>query len=240
MSTDVYKNYTSTSVLTGVDVTKFTEWSHQYFKTYILPHIPQNKNCKILEIGCGYGRYTTLLTNTLKYNDIIGIDISEEQIEFAKKNYKLNNVFKADAVNYLKANPSKYEIIILMDVLEHLELAYAIELLEEVNKALIPDGKLIIQVPNGLSPMKPIFYGDVTHVRAFSVNSMSQILRMAGFTHFQHFAVPPMVHSVKSFFHRIIWSTFIHPLVYIFLILSHGNAVGGIYSSNLLTVVYKK
>jgi 2-polyprenyl-3-methyl-5-hydroxy-6-metoxy-1,4-benzoquinol methylase len=240
MSTDVYKNYTSTSVLTGVDVEKFTEWSHQYFKTYILNHIPSNKDCKILEIGCGYGRYTTLLTNILKYDQTIGIDISQEQIEFAQKNYNLNNVFKEDAVKYLKTSSLKYDIVILMDVLEHLELGYAIEMLEKINNALSKGGKLIIQVPNGLSPMKPIFYGDVTHVRAFSVNSMSQILRMAGFGRFQHFALPPMIHGIKSLLHRIIWSTFINPLVYLFVMLSHGSAVGGIYSSNLLTVATKE
>lgn len=240
MTPDFYKNYTTTSVLTGVDEKKFTEWSHQYFKTYILPHIPQNKDCKILEIGCGYGRYTTLLTNILKYKEVIGIDISEEQIEFAKKNYKLDNVFKEDAVSYLKLKSSKYDVVILMDVLEHLELAYSIELLEKINQALSPSGKLIIQVPNGLSPLKPIFYGDVTHVRAFSVNSMSQILRMGGFNHFKNFSLPPMVHGIKSLLHRIIWSSVINPFIYLFITLSHGSPVGGIYSSNLLTVVYKQ
>lgn len=242
MSVDIYKNYTSTSVLTGVNVEKFTNWSHRYFKTYILPHIPKSTSCKILEIGCGYGRYTSLLTNALGYNNTIGIDISEEQIEYAKKNYKLNNVFKEDAVDYLKNKPDsdKYDIVILMDVLEHLELTYSVELLLQINRALNPDGKLIIQVPNGLSPLKPIFYGDVTHTRAFSPNSISQILRMGGFRGFRNYALPPLVHNFSSFIHRTIYSVFIHPLIYVFIVLSHGNSAGGIYSSNLLTVAYKK
>lgn len=240
MSTDVYKNYTTTSVLTGVDVDQFTRKGHQYFKAYILPHIPENKDCKILEIGCGYGRYTTLLTNILHYKRVVGIDISEEQIEYAKSNYKLDNVFHADAVAYLKENRTQYDVVILMDVLEHLELTYAVALLEEVNKALSPGGKLIIQVPNGLSPMKPIFYGDVTHVRAFSVNSMSQILRMGGFTQFKNFALPTFVHSIPSFVHRMIWSIFVNPMLHLFLLLTHGSLAGGIYTSNLLTVAYKK
>lgn len=240
MKVDIYKNYTSTSVLAGVDVEKFTDWSHRYFKTFILPHIPENQDCKILEIGCGYGRYTGLLTSTLRYDNTVGIDISEEQIEFARKHYGLKNVFKADAVEYLKLNSNRYDVVILMDVLEHLELTYAVELLQQIHDALNSGGKLIIQVPNGLSPMKPIFYGDVTHVRAFSVNSISQILRMAGFKDFKSYAIPPLVHSVKSFLHRIIWTAIINPLIYLFVVLSHGNPVGGIFSSNLLTIAIKK
>lgn len=241
MKIDVYKNYTSTSVLTGIDVDKFTKWSHRYFKAYILPHIPTNKECRILEIGCGYGRYTTLLSNVLHYKNTIGIDISEEQIAFARSNFGLTNVFKADALEYLRTNSSeKYDVVILMDVLEHLELAYAVELLQQINLSLDRGGKLIIQVPNGLSPLKPIFYGDVTHVRAFSVNSMSQILRMAAFEDFKSYAIPPLVHNVRSLLHRIIWSTLISPLIYVFVVLSHGSSVGGVYSSNLLSVANKK
>lgn len=241
MNNEFYKNYTTTSVLTGVDVEKFTNWSHRYFKAYMLPHLPKNKDCNILEIGCGYGRYTSLLTNTLGYTNVVGIDISEEQIDFAKNNFKLNNVFKADALEYLQKNSTsvKYDVIIVMDVLEHLELSYGLELFRQMHRSLGKDGKVIIQVPNGLSPLKPIFYGDVTHIRAFSVNSMSQFLRMAGFSNFKNFALPPLIHNAKSLLHRIIWSTVIHPLLYVFVTLSHGNSAGAIYSSNLLTVATK-
>lgn len=239
MSEDVFKNYTSTSVLAGVDVKKFTAWSHRYFKAFILPHFPADKKSKILEVGCGYGRYTQLITQTLKYENTVGVDISEEQIEYARSNYKLTNVFRADALEYLTSTNEKYDLIILMDVLEHLELDYAIRLLRKINESLAPRGKLIIQVPNGLSPLKPIFYGDVTHVRPFSVSSMSQILRMSGFSSFHHAALPPLVHGIKSFIQRILWTVFINPLIYIFVILSHGNAAGGIYSSNLLTIANK-
>lgn len=240
MKEDIYKNYTSTSVLAGVDVKKFTAWSHRYFNAFILPHIPQDNNCKILEIGCGYGRYTHLLTHTLGYENTVGIDISEEQIEFAKNNYQLTKVFKADALEFLEAGQEKYDIVILMDVLEHLELDYAIRLLKKIKQCLNQYGKLIIQVPNGLSPLKPIFYGDVTHIRAFSSNSMTQILRMAGFKFFQHSAIPPLVHNIKSLLHRMIWVSLINPFIYLFVLLSHGSAVGGIFSSNLLTIAYNK
>jgi 2-polyprenyl-3-methyl-5-hydroxy-6-metoxy-1,4-benzoquinol methylase len=239
MNEDIYKNYTTTSVLSGIDVDKFTTWSHLYFKSFILPHMPQNKACKILEIGCGYGRYTHLLIGELGFTNTVGIDISEEQIEYAKKKYGLHNVLKADAIEYLTNEKKGNDVVILMDVLEHLELDYAILLLTKIKESLNEGGKLIIQVPNGLSPLKPIFYGDVTHVRAFSANSMSQILRMAGFSIFQHKALPPLVHNFSSAIRRLIWTAIINPLVFTFVTLSHGNSAGKIYSSNLLTIAKK-
>lgn len=239
MSEGIYKNYTTTSVLSGVDPEKFTAWSHLYFKEFILPHMPADRNAAILEIGCGYGRYTVLLTKDLGYVHTTGVDISEEQIEYAKNQYHLQNVYCRDAVEFLQQEQRNYDAVILMDVLEHLELEYAVKLLRLIHGSLNAGGKLIIQVPNGLSPLKPIFYGDVTHVRAFSVNSMSQILRMAGFTTFEHKSLPPLIHGIWSFLHRMIWSFIVHPLIYVFVTLSHGNPVGGIFSSNLLTIVRK-
>lgn len=239
MNENIYRNYTSTSVLAGVDVKKFTAWSHRYFRAFILPHIPADRKTRILEIGCGYGRYTQLITQTLGYENTIGMDISEEQIEYAKKNYGLSNVFCADAVEYLETSKEKFDIIILMDVLEHLELEYAVKLLRKINESLRQNGKLIIQVPNGLSPLKPIFYGDVTHVRPFSVSSMSQILRMAGFARFKHLSLPLLISGLKSFVLRLLWTVLVNPFLFVFVTLTHGNPAGGIYSSNLLTIAIK-
>lgn len=239
MEQGAFKNYTSTSVLAGVDVEQFTHWSHRYFKKVIQPHLSANKEEGVLEIGCGYGRYTGLITNDMGYKNTVGIDISEEQIQFAKDHFHLTNVFCVDAIQYLQQSPSQYKTIILMDVLEHLELSYAVTLLQLCYAQLKPGGKFIIQVPNGLSPMKPIFYGDVTHVRAFSVNSMSQILRMGGFSRFEHLALPPLVTGFKSFIHWLLWRIFVNPAIRIFVLLSHGNTAGGIYSSNLLTIASK-
>jgi 2-polyprenyl-3-methyl-5-hydroxy-6-metoxy-1,4-benzoquinol methylase len=239
MEVDIYKNYTSTSVLSGVDVDKFTKWSHQYFKACILPHFPKDKTCNILEIGCGYGRYTGLIYNELGYKNIYGIDISEEQIEYAKNVFKLENVAQADAIDFLANQNQKYDVILLMDVMEHLELNYAIQLTQKVQEVLNHGGVFIIQVPNGLSPMKPIFQNDITHVRAFTPNSISQLLRMGGFEKFHHYPLKPFVHSFKSFIHKLIWTVFLYPPIYLFFKLYYGNTFGGIYTANLLTIAIK-
>lgn len=237
MDIDIYENYTSTSVFTNVDESKLTKWSVQYFKKNLLEHLGNNKNIAILEIGCGYGRYTKAMQES-GYNNVKGIDISREQIEYAREKLKIRNVEVADALEYLN-DEIKYDVIFLMDVLEHLELKYAITLLKKIHVSLVSGGKLVIHVPNGLAPLAPPFHGDVTHVRAYSVDSMSQILRMAGFKDFKHYALPPLITGFLSFTRRVLWVFVLNPLIKVFLLIANGGTSGGIYTSNLLTVALK-
>jgi len=237
MNINVYENYTSTSVLSGVNEVELTKWSAKYFKKNFLKHLGNDKSIEILEIGCGYGRYTKTIIE-LGYEHITGIDISQEQVLYAQKKLGLKNVHLADASEFLDIG-KKYDVIILMDVLEHLELNYAITLLSKINTSLNVNGRFIVHVPNGLAPLAPPYHGDVTHIRAFSVDSMSQILRMAGFKHFKHFALPPLVTGISSFIRRVLWSAILNPLIKAFLIIANGGSSGGIYTSNLLSVAYK-
>lgn len=237
MNIDIYENYTSTSVLTNVDEVKLTKWSYQYFNEYVLKHLGANKDISVLEIGCGYGRYTKAMMDS-GFTNVKGIDISREQIQYAREKLGIKNVELADALEYLTSE-KKYDVILLMDVLEHLELQYAITLLSKIYASLKGGGKLIIHVPNGLAPLTPPFHGDVTHVRSYSVNSMSQILRMSGFKEFRHLPLPPLITGIASFIRRVLWTFILNPMIKAFLLVANGGTSGGIYTSNLLTIAYK-
>lgn len=236
---DLYKDYTSTSVLFSGEEKKKTLWSKKYFNRYILPHLPKKKDSNILEIGCGYGRYTKAMIDA-GYTNIKGIDISEEQINFAKQELDLNNVFVADALEHLALETARYDCIIIMDVLEHLEIEYCISLLRAINTNLKTKGKLIIHVPNGLAPLKPAYHSDITHVRAFSPFSMSQALRMSGFKSFNHHQLPPLAHGFVSMTRNLIWNCLFKPLIGFYMIISYGSSYGGIYTDNILTVAEKQ
>jgi SAM-dependent methyltransferase len=237
MKIDLYENYTSTSVLFGVDEKEFTRNSAIYFNKNLLQHFGANKDSRILEIGCGYGRYTKAMLEA-GYQHVIGIDISKEQVTYAREQLGLSNVYVADAIEYLDKG-EQYDLILLMDVLEHLDLEYAVLLLRKVYENLRPGGRFIIHVPNSLSPFRPSYYGDVTHVRSFSVDSMSQILRMGGFQKFSHYPLPPMALGLKSAIRRLLWLGVISPAIKLLLKISNGSTSGGIYTSNLLTVAVK-
>tara|TARA_B100000427_G_scaffold328671_1_gene342375 strand:+ start:1348 stop:1995 length:648 start_codon:yes stop_codon:yes gene_type:complete len=57
------------------------ERNEKYFLNYISKHRPK----KIIDIGCGYGRYLKVIKNKYPNIELVGTDISQNQIKFAKK-----------------------------------------------------------------------------------------------------------------------------------------------------------
>lgn len=239
MKIDLYENYTSTSVLTGVDEEKLTAWSVRYFRRHFSPHVPTNKQAKILEIGCGYGRYVKGLQDE-GYTQVQGVDISEEQIKYAQEQLGLDSVQRADALTYLEERNEKYDCVLIIDVLEHLEVDYSIALLRKVREALNPGGKVIIQVPNGLSPLSPNFHNDITHKRAYSYKSIGQTFLLSGFKKFASYEAGPFIYSFKSAIHYVVWNFFLKPIVTLSIIGIHGSREVRIFTNNIIGVATKE
>ena len=235
----MFKNYTSTSMFIGFDEAALTEFSLKYIRDLIVPHLPQNKDVKILELGCGYGRYVHALA-MLGFSDVLGIDISEEQVEYANEVLGLRNVHLEDAMKFLEESEDMYDVIMMMDVLEHLDLEYSLNIIQKIYRRLSVGGKLIVQVPNAIAPLSVNRYGDITHQRAYSARSMEQSMRIGGFKNIQCYPLPPFAWDTKSFVRALLWRNLINPLIGLYLRVAVGGKFGGIYTENLLCVSIKR
>ncbi len=110
-----------------------------------------------------------------------GIDASAEQIEFCRR-AGFDNVACAEALGYLRDTASRFEAIVLSDVLEHIPKSQVIELLEAILERLAPGGQVILRVPNLSNPLNlRTRYVDFTHECGFTRESLAQVLRLAGF-----------------------------------------------------------
>jgi 2-polyprenyl-3-methyl-5-hydroxy-6-metoxy-1,4-benzoquinol methylase len=236
-NTEIYDKYFTTQAVGQGNLESITKESLDYFNQNLFKFFPENKNIKILEIGCGFGRYLKYIKDR-DYNHITGIDISKEQIEAAKKSYNLDDVHVADAIEYLTTINQKFDVIMLLDVVEHLDLEYALELGSKVYQSLNKDGILIMQTPNGLSPLSLYRYGDMTHVRAMNVQSSQQYLSLSGFQNMSFHEAPPDTVSIKNIFRRITWEIFrIFIMFYMFVI--NGNFGGRVFTPNIISVAKK-
>ena len=236
MNEDIYKNYTSVAVFANPEEeAAFSAWGRRYFTQRILPHVLTDRTATILEIGCGYGRYLSVL-GELGYINTYGIDISEAQIAYAREKLGLTNVAQADALAFLDTKAEAYDVVMLLDVVEHLTVDYATELLSRIQQRLRPAGRLIIQVPNALAPLSPNYYGDITHAQLYSPRTMGQLLTLGGFRQFEFHELPPIPRGLKSRVRALLWQGLLKPAIKGFLLAANGESGGGIYTSNFLAV----
>lgn len=101
------------------------------------------KQLRILEIGCGFGYLTYALAKS--GYDVSGIDISQVAVDQAIKRYG-HHFACADVREYAKKMGAAYDIIILTEVIEHIE--NVIEFLSAADQLLLPGGNLIVTTPN--------------------------------------------------------------------------------------------
>jgi len=173
--------------------------------------LPSDKTSKILDIGCGCGLLLEWL-NKRGYKNISGIDIDERQIIFAR-DLGLNANYIPDAtkiVEILKSQEKCYKLLIMTDVLEHIENCLVNPLLEACRRALIINGNLLICVPNANSSFAGRYrYIDITHQRSYIELSIEHTLSMAGFDEIKVFPVPIwLVRSWKSILRSMLMAFF--------------------------------
>jgi 2-polyprenyl-3-methyl-5-hydroxy-6-metoxy-1,4-benzoquinol methylase len=107
---------------------------------YILENI--NKNAKILDVGFGSGVYGKVL-RAFNYRNIDGIDIYGDNIEKLGLDMIYDNIF---IENILDFDFKYYDLIIMGDVLEHIELELAKNLLSKFIKGN-KCGNIVVSIP---------------------------------------------------------------------------------------------
>ncbi len=150
----------------------------------IAPHL----GSRILEVGSGIGNITTYLA---KREVVIASDVSSLYLDYLKNRFKsrpnvqvrhldLANV-PTDELRWLEL-----DTVVCVNVLEHIELDVAV--LEQLRRALVPGGKLILLVP-----AHQLLYGsldrELGHHRRYAKKELRRKLEQAGFrlVHLQHF-----------------------------------------------------
>lgn len=159
---------------------RLTVYWKKFFKKNILPYLTHDNQPNILEIGCGMGQLLSFLRER-GFTHLKGIDISQQQIDYAKKTGV--DVEKIDAIDFLRKEHTKYDAIIMIDVLEHIQKKYLLELLQLIYFSLKERGRCIIETYNLANPITAgsSRYIDFTHEVGFTEESLRQIMKLADF-----------------------------------------------------------
>jgi ubiquinone/menaquinone biosynthesis C-methylase UbiE len=129
-----------------------------YYQTtykFLLKHYPPPR--KILEAGCGLGRWVIALSKD--GYDVTGIEIHEEALNIIKTNYKANNLTLVHGDIFKMNFPDEsFDAITSLGVLEHLEdMDILKEAILEHKRVLEKNGIFLITVPY-LSLIRGIFH----------------------------------------------------------------------------------
>jgi 2-polyprenyl-3-methyl-5-hydroxy-6-metoxy-1,4-benzoquinol methylase len=208
-----------------------------YIEQLISKYFPNDRSAEILDLGCGHGAFLYFLAKA-GYTRISGVDTSVEQIGKAH-DFGIANAVCQPAFDYIsRLQRESLDMVLLFDILEHLEPQELFDLLDQVYRVLRPGGMSLIHVPNGegIFGMK-IRFGDLTHVQAFTPNSVRQMLSTTGFSQIACYEERPVVHGLKSFVRRVLWE--LGTLNFRILLAAETGSTGAILSENLLVRAVK-
>mgnify|MGYP000548298586 CR=1 FL=1 len=103
------------------------------------------KRKKVLDIPCGVGWGTSLLKGA---NFIVGIDISGEAINYAKKHYETKNrKFCIGDMQSICLKDDSIDVVICLEGLEHVPRDIGAKFIDESKRVLKRGGLLIITCP---------------------------------------------------------------------------------------------
>ncbi len=205
-----------------------SRWSAGY-RYYLRNWLPADKNAVIADVACGGGRLLYLFKQ-MQYPNIAGVDISPEQVKLARQ--VTPTIYEANILDWLEANPVTFDLITGLDIIEHFNKSEVLRFLDNIYTALKPHGQIIIQTQNAKSPWGgSIRYGDFTHEVGFTVNGLSQLLRLMGFQNVESREIGPVPrgYSALSSLRFLIWQ-FIRMGLKIWNLAEIGSVGSGVYT----------
>lgn len=127
---------------------------------------------QVLDLGCGSGIAGELF-NSAHIHEFIGVDIFKPYLKKCRVSGYYKEVYKAD-ITKVKLDWKSYDVILLLQVLEHLKKVEAVKLIQKAVKAARK--AVIISLPNGVSFQKEYDENDFhTHKSTWGTSDLQRL-----------------------------------------------------------------
>jgi len=141
---------------------------------------------KILDIGASNRSFQERLMRYYPKLVYKSMDIDREQVHDF---YSLNEIQES------------FDVVLLLDVIEHLSLKEGVGLLEKIYDLLQEGGRLILMTPNIFNPSR--FWRDATHQVAYCYDELGGLLLARGFH------IKAMYRTYSDAFHRYLFRVYV-------------------------------
>jgi len=224
------------SITTKTDFARKEEYVEYNFKRYI-PGKKKNQ-ISILEIGPGLGEAISYFNKT-GINQIDIVDNSIEVIDYLKNKFLIRNAYYQNVLS-LDQKLGNYDLILLTQVLEHVQKKDSILWLQLLYKHLNKDGTILITVPNMANPLGLYNrYYDFTHETGYTENSLRELVSQSNLDNvsvvFHEFAIPPVsaVNLMRIALQKILM------LVFKLIYMVNGSVIPQIVEPNITMAIKK-
>ncbi len=138
----------------------------------VLRELEKEKFSSIIDVGCGDGFFVGKLSEKFRNKEVVGVDVSNQAIYFARLLNKHKNVefLKLDVTQDKMGR--KFDIVTLIEVLEHIPPDHLDSFLKSIHSMLNDNGKLLLTVPSTNLPIKNI----KRHFQHFDEKSLKRTL----------------------------------------------------------------
>ena len=219
------------------DAAAARRWGRAY-DHYLRGWLPRDKGAAVAELACGRGNMLHFLQER-GYINLEAVDLSPEQANLARQ--VLPSVKEGDAIAFLEAHQGQFDLIIALDLIEHLKKDEVLRFLDAAYNAMASGASLILQTPNAGSPWFGMMrYGDFTHEVCFNANSLRRILSLSGFSSLEIREAGPIPwgYSIASSIRAFAWQCI--RITYKGMTMTETGAVGDtVYTRNLLARAVK-
>ncbi|MBN8654226.1 MAG: class I SAM-dependent methyltransferase [Anaerolineae bacterium] len=119
-----------------------TFWNFEYFERIILPLLNLPPNGRVLDVGCGNGGISLLLSDLRPDLQILGMDFEPKPLEdaraYASRNGLVNLTFEQGDAHNLKYDDATFDAVLCQTVLTHVRDAQAV--VKEMTRVLKSGG----------------------------------------------------------------------------------------------------
>lgn len=190
--------YSYLSRLEGVYNKRSFQRKVDYIKYNFGPIIRKLKikeDVSVLEVGPGKGEFIKYL-HACGIKDIDIIDNDKSVLKSLGKNFNIINAHYSDNIISVKNKLRRYDLIVLIQVLEHISPKVYFSVIKTLFSKLKNNGLILIVVPNANNPLGLVErYGDLQHQMAFTEQSLKDLIIGSAISNYDFdikgYSIPP-------------------------------------------------
>lgn len=209
-----FNDYKNSYVKTIEDSLQFSGKEHDFFtqlkagflKNIIKKNLPEIRELRLLDIGCGHG----LIHRHLKdvNLDIVGVEVADEVLQLAKQSNPDVSYFSHDGKT-LPFESQQFDVAITICVMHHVPPLEWLRFLQEMKRVIKPGGIAIIFEHNPYNPLtRYIVANNILDEDATLLSSLKlkKLMRDAGFANIKsrNILFTPFAHRVFRWLDKVL------------------------------------